>query len=270
MYDSTAARDIPANAQLVAGYVDGLYRWSEAAWARFPTATKVRIAVFAATDDGQVGDVESGDMTPISAVSWVQMRRRAGVDPTLYVNESNKAATEAAFAAAGVAQPHYWLALYDGIQDLPPGCVAKQFINPPGSGGNYDLSAVADYWPGVDSAQGGAKDPMYLIFELKPGERKAVGSLTDKTYWNATYAPDDAVAGLATYCYDYANPGAPLGSVTQQLEGNKPNVAGPVEQTGQMASLGAHGPCVAMFINTTTPDYAGYDAEAPITVVLHD
>lgn len=35
MYDSTNPGAIPASAALVAGYVDGLYRWSDAAWARF-------------------------------------------------------------------------------------------------------------------------------------------------------------------------------------------------------------------------------------------
>src|SRR5207245_9944229 len=33
---------------------------------------------------------------------------------------------------------------------MPPTAVAKQYQHPPASGGHYDLSVVADYWPGVD------------------------------------------------------------------------------------------------------------------------
>ncbi|GLY65481.1 hypothetical protein [Amycolatopsis taiwanensis] len=51
-----------------------------------------------------------------------------------------------------MTQPHCWVARYDGVANLPVGCVAKQYINPPGSGGHFDLSAVADFWPGIDPA----------------------------------------------------------------------------------------------------------------------
>lgn len=154
MYDSTSARDIPGNAAMVAGYVDGLYTWSDADWRRFPTALKVRIACFASTDDGHVLDVENGDALPIQAPGWAQRRRAAGIDPTVYVNLSNWSAVITAFHAAGVDPPHYWLADYDGQAVIPAGCIAKQYADPPISGGHYDLSAVADYWPGVDSAEG--------------------------------------------------------------------------------------------------------------------
>jgi hypothetical protein len=152
LYDSTTADDIPTTVEVVAGYVDGRYAWSAADWARFPGAVKVRIAVRASTNDGHVLDVEPGDATPVEAPGWVAMRRRAGVDPTVYCNLSDLPTVRAAFDAAGVAQPHYWVARYDGVADIPAGCIAKQYMNDPGSGGHWDLSAVADYWPGVDPA----------------------------------------------------------------------------------------------------------------------
>lgn len=153
MYDSTNANDIPATATMVAGYVDGAYRWSDADWARFPGAVKVRIAVFAPTNDGHVGDVETGAMAPHDAPWWAHQRRLAGVDPTVYVNLANAAAVRAAFDAAGEPQPHYWLASYDNNPTIPPGYIAKQYANEPLAGGHYDLSVVADYWPGVDGEE---------------------------------------------------------------------------------------------------------------------
>jgi hypothetical protein len=150
MYDSITPTDIPLTAAMVAGYVDGPFAWSPAGWARFSSAVHVRIATRASTNDGHVLDVEPGDATATQAVAWVLMRRRAGADPTVYCGQSAWAAIQAAFAAAHVTQPHYWVAHYDGDPTIPAGAVAKQYTDPPNSGGHWDLSAVADHWPGVD------------------------------------------------------------------------------------------------------------------------
>lgn len=150
MYDSDVAADIPANAEMVAGYVD---LWSAADWARFlPNCTRVRIARNAATDDGHVLDVETGDATPEQAPQWAHKRRVAGVEPSVYMNASTWDAVRAAFTAQGVTEPAYWVAFYDGGHDatIPAGAVAHQYADSTTSGGHYDLSAVADYWPGVD------------------------------------------------------------------------------------------------------------------------
>lgn len=152
MYDSITAADIPADAQMVAGYVNGTYRWSPGDWARFPNAVKVHIATQANVNDGHVLDVEQGDATPGQAPGWVAMRRAAGVDPTAYCNASTWPLVRAAFQNAGIPEPHYWIAKYDNVASVPAGAVAKQYIDPPAAGGHYDLSAVLDYWPGVDSA----------------------------------------------------------------------------------------------------------------------
>jgi len=153
MYDGVDASRLPAGAQLVAGYVDGLYAWSDADWARFPNSVKVRIACFADTDDGEVLDVEPGNATPAESVDWVLMRRRAGADPTVYMNTSTWPTVRSAFAARNVAEPHYWVAQYDGVATLPAGAHAKQYYNNDQAG--YDLSVVADYWPGIDRAPAG-------------------------------------------------------------------------------------------------------------------
>lgn len=157
MYDSTNAGSIPLGVEMVAGYVDGAYRWIDADWARFPDAIKVRIACFASTNDGQVLDVESGCAAPHEAPGWVTRARARGVDPTVYMSASAWSAVRAAFVDAGVAEPHYWVAHYDNVIVIPPGAVAKQYANEPLAGGHFDLSVVADHWPGIDT-EGGVLD----------------------------------------------------------------------------------------------------------------
>jgi len=146
-YDAIHPANIPTNAQGVAGYVDGRYAWSATDWARFPHSVKARIAVFSATNDGHVLDVEPGCSTPANAPGWVVRRRAAGVDPTVYCSLSQWPVVRAAFVAAKVAQPHWWVAAYPGNgPNLYPGSIAHQYANP----GPVDISVVADYWPGVD------------------------------------------------------------------------------------------------------------------------
>lgn len=148
-YDSVTPGNIPVDAAVVGGYVDGWYKWSPAAWARF-TGLKVRIAVFSSTNDGHVGDCESGDMTPADAVRWTVMRRAAGCDVTIYCSEAVWGEVRQAFADAGVPEPHWWIAGYPGSVgwQLYAGSVAHQVVDD----GPYDRSIVADFWPGVDAA----------------------------------------------------------------------------------------------------------------------
>ena len=152
MHDSVTATDIPATATMVGGYVDGDYVWSAADWARFPAAVHVPIAVFSTTNNGVVLDVERGNATPAQSVDWVRLRRAAGVDPTVYCNLATLPLVQGAFRAAYVTEPHYWLAQWTGAPHLLAGSVATQYADPTTSGGHWDLSLVADHWPGVDPA----------------------------------------------------------------------------------------------------------------------
>jgi hypothetical protein len=154
MYDAThqLVPNIPRAAQLVAGYLPpSPYAWTAADWAAFPNAVHVRIAVRAATNDGHVLDVETGDATPAEAPGWVRMRRAGGADPTVYCSASLWPTVQQQFVQQGVAQPHYWIASYPGGGPvIPSGAVAHQWQ----STTNYDISVVADYWPGVDTPGG--------------------------------------------------------------------------------------------------------------------
>jgi len=152
MYDSTDAVDIPRHAVMVAGYIrPSRFAWSAADWARFPHAVKVRIGVDASVDDGHVLDVEPGLATPRQAPGWVRRRRAAVVTPSIYCNLATWPAVRSEFRRQGVPEPHYWIAKYDNDGRMLPGAVAKQYADPPThGGGHFDLSIVADHWPGVD------------------------------------------------------------------------------------------------------------------------
>lgn len=172
MVDSTNLADDPA-AQLVAYYVDGIYATTEAAVrARFPNAIPVPISVIG-SNAGVVGDVEPGCMTIAGAVIWVLMRRQAGQDPTLYVNETyGWQPCRQAFISGGIPEPHWWVADYDGVAVVPAGAIAKQYENPTLTGGHFDRSVVADHWPGVDGVYGAAGgslgDEMQVIVYRNP------------------------------------------------------------------------------------------------------
>lgn len=179
MYDAVTAANIPADAKMVAGYVDQivLKPWTAADWARFPGATKVEIVKKATSDFGHVLDVEPGDATPAQAPGWAAMRRRAGADPTIYVNASTWPSVRAEFVRQGVAPPHYWIARYDGDPAIPAewtalGCVAKQYRGDVAPG--YDLSSVPGAWPGVDTgpSNGGGSPGALTSGELM--ERKTI------------------------------------------------------------------------------------------------
>jgi hypothetical protein len=146
MYDSVTAGDIPASATMVAGYVDGRFAWSDADWARFPNATKIRIAVSYLTNDGDVLDVEDGDATPAQARTWILMRNASGLPvPTIYCAKSVMSQVQ---AACGDCTYDIWVADWTGRAHLVDGSAATQWADPSlGSGGHYDVSMVVDWWP---------------------------------------------------------------------------------------------------------------------------
>lgn len=166
MYDSARVEGIPVDAKMVAGYVDGLYANVGTMQRRFPNAVVVRIAVSARTNDGHVLDVEQGDATPSEAVAWVTMRRNAGFDPSVYCNASVWPAVRKAFTDANVRFPHWWIAHWDGIAQVPTGTVAKQYKN----GSGYDTSVVVDNWPGVDGNNNPRPVPSAAFYTVVAGD----------------------------------------------------------------------------------------------------
>lgn len=157
MYDAVSAGNIPADAVMVAGYVDGNYAWSDADWARFPHAVKLKIAVFATTV-ADILDVEQGnDMHPDHWVSWAKLVRSHGKTPIIYMNYTTWQSVKDAFTSRGVEQPLYWVAQYDGDDKIPNGAVGKQYQG--GETDPYDLSVVLDHVSGIDSPVNVPVDP---------------------------------------------------------------------------------------------------------------
>lgn len=190
-YDSTNPFDIPADAQVVFGYIDGIYAWSAAGWARFPGAVKVRIAIFASTNDGHVLDVEPGCAWPPSvAANWIRMRQAAGLArPTIYCNLSTIAAVRA--ACAGLTYDWWSAGYFDGTPRLDAGAVATQYANPPLQGGHHwDISLVSDGWmPG-----GAAPAP-------GPPPAGAVNTDPASHWWGPYVADADQVVELSSPCH---------------------------------------------------------------------
>src|SRR5690242_4301382 len=82
------------------------------------------------------------------------MRRRSGFAyPTIYCNRSTWPLVKAAFAAQRVDPPLYWIATASGRPEIPAGAIAAQYLLDVAPG--IDISAVADYWPGVDPEPNG-------------------------------------------------------------------------------------------------------------------
>lgn len=149
MYDSTSPSDIPADAQMVAGYADGAYVWRQADWDRFPTAAKVTISTQPGSTIADVLDVELGDATPSDAARWVQARTDAGfLRPTVYCARSSMSTVAAALSGM---KYELWVADWTGQPHAIEGAVAVQYANPSTSGGHFDLSVVYDdFWPLTD------------------------------------------------------------------------------------------------------------------------
>lgn len=199
MFDACNPAHIPADAQLVAGYIEGPCAWPAAAWARFPHAVKVRICTVAATNDGQVIDVEAGDSSIEQAVGWAVRARMRGQIPTVYCSASNVVAVIDAFAWHQVARPLLWIAHYGVPPVLPAGAIALQYANeqPPGC----DSSVVADYWPGVDPAPQPIIKGDDMLYQFIVGAPiNAVYALYAGRYFHVTDPADEpAFAAIAAH-----------------------------------------------------------------------
>jgi len=205
MYDSTNPSAIPADAEMVALYVDGMFAATVADWNRFTRAVKVRISAIGENNNAHVFDCEPGCIwPPENVVHNVVEARKLGIEPTVYCNEQNHWQWVAAeFQAAGVAEPLWWVAHYDNLKTVPDQAVAKQYADPgmAGVGGHYDMSVVRDYWRGVDGSfdNPSKSDPNTgggFMAALTEAEQREV---LDKTravwaaFWDTANAP--AVAG---------------------------------------------------------------------------
>lgn len=150
MRDSTNIELIdPASVDLIGYYVDGNYVPSNAALARFAGKVHVPISVNLSGNMGVVldGPPDNGSWSEVPG--WIRRARARGVDPTVYTSLSDWPTGIQACNAAGVAQPHWWIASWNGRAEMIAGAVAHQYDS---NGNRWDDSIVADYWPGIDPA----------------------------------------------------------------------------------------------------------------------
>jgi len=170
MYDGIPA-DIPAivrdfgDPQMVAGYVDGIYAWSQADWDQFPKAAKLRISAIPGSAQAltaHIADCETGDYTPASAAAWAAAKKAKGEWPTIYANLSNVLEVRQATGKMVLGADYdIWLAWYNGdpaqyVFGDGKKVVAKQYI----STNSYDKSEVyRDSWPDKPTAPPPPKGP---------------------------------------------------------------------------------------------------------------
>jgi hypothetical protein len=148
-YDSTTPSQIPADAPIVAGYIDGLYAWKPADWARF-SGQHVTITVFGAAG-AQVADVERGDLTPQQGADWARRELAAGRRPTIYSDRSTWP-TVVGLLGAEARLVSWWAADPTGTPHLVPGSACTQYAwNQLGQTGgkNVDISVTNGVWPGT-------------------------------------------------------------------------------------------------------------------------
>lgn len=162
MYDSTNVADLPAHAAMVAAYIDGAYDNYAQALHRFGgpvvpisvTGTglhRVPAGISVALD------VETGALSPDSAVEHFTALLHGQRIPVIYCSLSLWPEINAKLDHHGVPRRHRlrWIAHYTGREHLIRGSIATQWADPDhGSGGHYDVSAVRDYWPGIDRPPG--------------------------------------------------------------------------------------------------------------------
>lgn len=145
MFDGVNAADCPGGGDVYAGYVNGSWPSYNDMVARFPAALHVSIAVNSSAD-AQVLDVENGDATPADVPGWVNRQRALGqVRPTIYCSKEGPwQDCINTCAAAGIAQPDYWIADWTNAPHTLPGAAAVQWTSTPG----YDESLINDpTWP---------------------------------------------------------------------------------------------------------------------------
>ena len=151
MYDAVTTGNAPGDGTFYAYYTNGTYANESAVKRAHPGKRYVAITVTASApaQKGWVLDCETGDATPSQAVTWVHNYPGPNNEVTVYCNTSTWPTVRAAFRNAGVGEPSYWVAQYDGDPTIPAGAIAKQYL---GDYHGYDKSSVAAHWPGVDAS----------------------------------------------------------------------------------------------------------------------
>lgn len=116
MFDDVTVGLDPANAQAVAGYVNGRYANFDEVVKKFPNAKHLSISV-TSTGNAECLDVERGDATNDVVAAWVKRQSARGVyRPVVYTSLSNAQTLVNLLAKEGLPRTAYrlWTAHYSG------------------------------------------------------------------------------------------------------------------------------------------------------------
>jgi hypothetical protein len=136
MRDSTTATDIPVHGtELVAGYINGIYAWTEEGYGRFPGIPHILMDIRGDSPHAGVLDVEPGCAPLEAASSWVRARHKLLPDaypPVIYLNRSTLTPLFNALEADGLhvgRDFRLWIATLDGTKAVPDmtGVTAVQY-----------------------------------------------------------------------------------------------------------------------------------------------
>ncbi|HEX4717863.1 MAG TPA: hypothetical protein VH300_04985 [Thermoleophilaceae bacterium] len=173
MYDSVTVGEIPGDATFVAGYVNGNFVTFPTLEQRFPSASRMSIAV-SSSADADCLDVELGDAPNSVAPAWVKRQMQRGVkQPVIYTQLSNAQSLLNVLAGAGVKRSdiRLWTAHYT---DTPHRCS-------PACGFSFTTTADATQWTkhslGRNLDESLCDDSFFSVHEIRftRNERKTIG-----------------------------------------------------------------------------------------------
>lgn len=173
-YDAVKPQRIPADAQMVLPYVNGLYAWKADDWARFPNAVKVTVEAYIPGQRprgvGHILDVEAGDVPRCIKeghdVDFANAREQLGWVPAYYTSKGTWPQLARALSSAGIQVVDWWIADPDNpTPHLIPGTVGTQWGYP----GNYDVSTFIDNWPVPAKEQRPMDFPNAVMTKKRPG-----------------------------------------------------------------------------------------------------
>ena len=125
MRDSTTAGDIPIHGtDLVAGYINGTYAWSDENYGRFPGIPHVFIDIHGDHPNAGVLDVEPGCAHLGAAAGWVKARKALlphAYTPIIYTNRDQLTPLFDTLAAEGLRVEQdfrLWIATLDGTREV--------------------------------------------------------------------------------------------------------------------------------------------------------
>ena len=178
MADSIDVNALPVDVDIWAMYVNGKWPTFNMPPRKLPPGKTIRVLTISIDAETYAGayDVERYDLKPENVPRALQTNPHA----TIYASIDMWQQVKNVCAENGLKLPPWWAAV-PGFHALYPGSIATQYETIDG----YDLSVVADYWPGFDIPQ--ATQPqgdttMPYVAEETPGTRQYLIDGNTKLY----------------------------------------------------------------------------------------